>query len=220
MPQSRLPSGFLGWHRHAKTTLSLPTRGHYSECVMRGKFNVAKGLAVVTSAFVVHSDQIDDHGASIRNFDLGYSDHSPGLYELPYHVCKKSWPRHRDEVTQILPDLIPVPIGTHEDWLCYALDALLIHADATQASRSVGLTREHFHRRFQAAVGMTPGQVVRENKILSAIHLLRTSASLSAIANESGFADQSHMCRTLKIATGMTPMEFRWRHITPVQDRD
>jgi len=65
---------------------------------------------------------------------------------------------------------------------------------------------KYFHRYF----GCTIGEYVRKLKIKRAITLIQTSScSLTQIAIECGFADQSHFIRTFKQQAAFLPKKFR-----------
>ena len=65
---------------------------------------------------------------------------------------------------------------------------------------------KHFGRFF----GCTLGQYMRKQKVANAIALMKTAeTTLTAIAYECGFADQSHFIRTFKQLTGMLPGQYQ-----------
>lgn len=69
----------------------------------------------------------------------------------------------------------------------------------------VRLARE-FHRRY----GMTVGEYVRRLRVEYVTReLVRSDISLAEIASAAGFSDQSHMCRTFKRHTGLSPAKCR-----------
>ena len=75
-----------------------------------------------------------------------------------------------------------------------------------------GLSSTHFNRRFQQLLHMTPTVYLRTVRIQAARRLLSTtSRSLSDIAHETGFTDQSHFTRCFRDATGLTPRDYRGR---------
>jgi AraC family transcriptional regulator len=76
-------------------------------------------------------------------------------------------------------------------------------ADAARRSRS------HFPRLFRHTVGLSPYQYVVKVRLERAISLLRIGRlSIAAIAAETGFADQSHMCRWMRRMYGAAPTRF------------
>lgn len=77
-------------------------------------------------------------------------------------------------------------------------------------ARSCGLSVRHFTRAFRQSTGMAPYQWLQYRRIVMAKQLLeKSSASLSAIALDCGFADQSHLTRTFARVVGVTPGTWR-----------
>jgi AraC family transcriptional regulator len=77
-------------------------------------------------------------------------------------------------------------------------------------ARSCELSIRHFTRAFRQSTGMAPYQWLQSRRMDKAKQLLeKSSASLSAIALDCGFADQSHFTRTFSRAVGVTPGTWR-----------
>src|SRR4051794_38457807 len=78
-------------------------------------------------------------------------------------------------------------------------------------ARACGLSIRHFTRAFRQSTGMAPYQWLQYRRVEKAKQLLEaSSAPLSAIALDCGFADQSHFTRTFSRVVGVTPRT--WRH--------
>uniref|UniRef100_UPI003F490AB2 AraC family transcriptional regulator n=1 Tax=Cupriavidus yeoncheonensis TaxID=1462994 RepID=UPI003F490AB2 len=73
----------------------------------------------------------------------------------------------------------------------------------------VGLSVGRFVTVFRQTVGMTPHRYISLKRIRHAQALLRQGLSPALTAHECGFYDQSHLCRCMKSACGMTPREFQ-----------
>ena len=68
----------------------------------------------------------------------------------------------------------------------------------------------HFSRSFKGTFGCSPHAfVVRRRVELAAKYMLQTDMSLSDIALGCGFADQAHLCKHFRAATGGTPAAWR-----------
>jgi AraC family transcriptional regulator len=68
----------------------------------------------------------------------------------------------------------------------------------------------HFSRSFKRTFGESPhSYVVRRRIELAAQYMLTTDASVSDIALRCGFADQAHLCKQFRQATGETPAAWR-----------
>jgi AraC-like DNA-binding protein len=77
----------------------------------------------------------------------------------------------------------------------------------------VGLSKSHFARCFTNTFGISPyAFVIRRRLDLAAGYMLQTDAPLSDIAARCGFADQAHLNKRFRKATGWTPAAWRrWR---------
>lgn len=85
-------------------------------------------------------------------------------------------------------------------------ESIALEALAQEANLSV----YHFARAFKLAVGMPPHRYVMEQRVLRAKGLLQgTDRSVAEIAQEVGFADQSHFARHFGRLLGVTPTAFR-----------
>lgn len=82
-----------------------------------------------------------------------------------------------------------------------------------ELAAEAGVHRCHLSRTFGAYYSSGIADYIRALKIDAAKRELReTDHSISRIAAGNGFADQSHLTRTLKAATGLTPGRFRALH--------
>ncbi|KAB7771138.1 helix-turn-helix transcriptional regulator [Xanthomonas maliensis] len=71
------------------------------------------------------------------------------------------------------------------------------------------MSRFHFARVFRALVGISPMDYLRRRRIARAQALLREGRhSISQIACDLCFFDQSHFVRSFRHATGCTPARF------------
>ncbi|MFC8509060.1 helix-turn-helix transcriptional regulator [Streptomyces sp. NPDC057411] len=85
------------------------------------------------------------------------------------------------------------------------LDAVAAHA---------GYSRYHFVRAFKAAYGETPGQYLSRRRIERAEELLRTAnLSVTEICTLVGFSSLGTFSGRFKSRTGLTPSEYRARHV-------
>jgi AraC family transcriptional regulator of arabinose operon len=79
-------------------------------------------------------------------------------------------------------------------------------------AREVGLSMEHLVRLFRRQTGLTPGAVLREERLSHGMHLLQhTGLTVAEAARRSGFVSPHHFARSVRAATGMTPSELRSR---------
>lgn len=80
-------------------------------------------------------------------------------------------------------------------------------------ARRVGVSPTYLNESVKSVTGRTPGQLIRQAKVLEAKRLLaRTSLAVVQISRELGFADPAYFCRFFRRETGMTPGAFRGEH--------
>jgi transcriptional regulator GlxA family with amidase domain len=72
------------------------------------------------------------------------------------------------------------------------------------------LSPSHFARAFKDSQGAAPHRYILECRVKRTQELLATDLSLSEIAVEVGFADQSHLTRWFREFVGVTPGSYRW----------
>lgn len=80
-----------------------------------------------------------------------------------------------------------------------------------ELSRLANLGPHHFCRMFRRSTGLTPRQYVIRMRVDHAMKLMRRERhlTLSAVASEAGFVDQSHLTNTFRKVTGSTPAAWR-----------
>ncbi len=66
----------------------------------------------------------------------------------------------------------------------------------------------HLLRVFRKKVGITPNEYLINLRIEKAKALLREGVTISEIAFHTGFTDQSHLTKTFRGLTGMTPKKY------------
>ena len=71
-----------------------------------------------------------------------------------------------------------------------------------------GLSRFELVRQFKAAYGLPPHSWRTQARIIRAKRLLRAGTPIAEVALRTGFADQAHLTRTFRKATGTTPGNY------------
>ena len=99
-------------------------------------------------------------------------------------------------------------------WLRDARDLLDAHLGARTSLRAIaadaGVHPVHFAATFRRFFGCSVGEYARRRRFEHARRALADlERPLSDVAAEAGFADQSHLTRTFKRLTGMTPKQYR-----------
>ena len=99
-------------------------------------------------------------------------------------------------------------------WLTQAIEllheSLPSNLTIERLARTVDVHPVHLARVFRQRYGLSIGEYARNWRLEVASRALATSArSIAEVAAVAGFADQSHLSRTLKTESGITPKEFR-----------
>jgi len=80
----------------------------------------------------------------------------------------------------------------------------------SELADEAGVHRVHLARTFREHYGVSVSRYARQVRVQSALRLLSLgSLPLSRVALEAGFADQSHLTRTMRDAVGSTPAAIR-----------
>ena len=81
--------------------------------------------------------------------------------------------------------------------------------DLATLAGSVGVHPSHLARTFRRFRGKTVGDYVKGLRVQRACREVLRGTALPQIAQDAGFADQSHLTRAFKLVTGTTPAEYR-----------
>ncbi|MFG2134887.1 helix-turn-helix transcriptional regulator [Streptomyces sp. NPDC048751] len=93
------------------------------------------------------------------------------------------------------------------DWADPELDLNAVAAHA-------GYSRYHFVRAFKEAYGETPGQYLTHRRIERAEEMLRgANLTVTEICHLVGFSSLGTFSTRFKARTGLTPSEYRIRHV-------
>jgi AraC family transcriptional regulator len=108
----------------------------------------------------------------------------------------------------------PGPVRMRDARLDLAIDYIHAHyaepLTIAEIARAAGVASGYFTRFFKAIAGVPPRAYLTEVRFERAKVLIRsTSKSMTQIAADCGFADQSHMTNVFRKRVGMTPTEFR-----------
>ncbi|MET0544310.1 MAG: AraC family transcriptional regulator [Variovorax sp.] len=110
-----------------------------------------------------------------------------------------------------LPGAGTVGVGARMRHVCDFIESAL-HEDLSLArlAAEAGVSAHAFSNAFTRAVGVTPHAHVLSRRIERAKLLLRASElPVIEVANQTGFASQSHLATVFKRAVGVTPLAYR-----------
>jgi AraC-like DNA-binding protein len=76
-------------------------------------------------------------------------------------------------------------------------------------ARALGVHPVSLARRFRRQLACSPREYRQRWRVRRALALLATGAALPRVAQDAGFCDQSHLCRSFRRQLGMTPGAYR-----------
>jgi len=226
-------------HAHTRPYFCYVSAGGFREVGVGGSYVASRGALVFHPAGETHSDEFGASGGRCFNIEisdeLGVA-REPGVvrgravrYAAELYREMREWDAASAVVAEGLTRALVARVGFDLDVavsrerrparrasvdLSRAIDRL--RADpcnppslATLAS-DAGLDALAFARSFRKQYGCGVGAFVRAERVELAKRALAESArTVSAIAAELGFADQAHLTRVFRDATGWTPAAFR-----------
>ena len=84
----------------------------------------------------------------------------------------------------------------------------------------LAMSERQLQRKLKAALDMTPGEYLREYRILKSRELLSQGISVGMVAEEVGFSNQNYFTRCFKQQYGITPSEYQKNNSSTDQKED
>lgn len=205
-------------HRHARAYAALVLAGSYVEAGDRGRFRVEPGTVVFHRAHDAHRNTVARQDAVILNLP---TDDAVGPLTATVDdvdaIVRLAERDAREATEALLVGSRPSTMLLH-DWFDRLAAAL---ADDTASALGdwaalTGIAPQSVSRGFQRVYGVSPKRYRLEQRTLRAIRRLDDwRGTLAALAAETGFADQAHLCRAVAALTGSSPGRLR---VQSVQD--
>jgi AraC-like DNA-binding protein len=216
----------IGRHYHLQPYATLVLDGGYEEAGDQGRFQVAAGDVLLHPAFSAHRDHVGRARTFVLDLPLPLDGRNwPGIAHLddPDLVIRVAATDAREAQSLLVESLTPITRGGNDPADLLA-DTLSI--DPTTAigrwAKGNGYSREWLSRRFKRLYGVDSALFrVEARSRLAWRRIVGSDQPLVEIAVECGFADQSHMTRSIGRLTGTSPS--RWRRekmVTSVQEGD
>jgi AraC-like DNA-binding protein len=208
-PHERLAPGLLTRHRHAAAYAALVLDGGYVEAGEHGRWYVTAGDVLVHGPFSIHANWVDRTGARVINLPLKAGPSVPPAFRTgdARRLLELAAAGGTISVLDVGTPLAPLQV----DWP----DALAaaLRTDPGLSLRAwcqrAGLAPATVSRGFGATYGVTPARYRADVRLARALRRLDTGQPLASLAHESGFADQAHLSRAVREATGLPPARLR-----------
>jgi len=224
-------------HAHTRPYFCYVSAGGFREVGIGGSYVASRGTLVFHPATETHSDEFGVSGGRCFNIeisdDLGLA-REPGVirgravrYAAELYREMRAWDAASAVVAEGLTRALVARVGFDLDVERERRPARRASIDLSRAverlradpcnppslatlAHDAGLDALAFARSFRKQYGCGVGAFVRAERVEMAKRALAESAStVSAIAAELGFADQAHLTRVFRDATGWTPAAFR-----------
>jgi AraC-like DNA-binding protein len=206
------PRTRLARHRHAEGYVAVLLAGGFVEAGDGPRLHVQAGDVIAHSDYEAHQDAFGASGARVLNLPRPLQPTvTYGRVRDPDAVVRVAERDPVEALALVFGSLEPAaaPLDDWPDQLAAAL-AGDTNVSLGAWARAAGLARQSLSRGFRCAYGITPQRYRLEQRARRTLRLLPGwTGSLSALAAESGFADQAHLTRTLRALTGLTPGQLR-----------
>ncbi len=216
----------LRTHRHDGAYAALVLDGSYVEASADGPVECTPGTLVLHPRWHAHGNRFGRSGAKVINLDLD-DELATGAGGLALQVLRVAdlrdasavFARAHHRLDDLLAACLPAQAPALHDWQPdFLLELQHGELPVSVLARRAGVSLAHASRSFLRSHGMPPQLLRRELRCRQALAMLGGDAALAEVAVASGFSDQSHLNRTLRLATGATPGQLR-QQIKCVQDR-
>lgn len=200
-------------HRHDDGFLAIVLEGRYIEAGDTGQHGVGPGDVIFHRRWENHLNEVGPSGSSVLvlPIDSGWAGGVRGVVADPEAIAKLAERDTRaalDLVRQTIVDRAVVDL----DWPALLATRLRRHLDTDLKAwaHEMGLHPGSLSRGFRQAFGTTPAAYRLAQKTRRALALIEDrSLKLTTVAANSGFADQPHMVRSVREATGRIPSALR-----------
>jgi AraC-like DNA-binding protein len=201
-------------HCHAESYAALVLSGAYEEAGDQGRFQVEAGNVILHDCFEAHLNRFRPAGARILNLPLSpLHSFRPGVARIrDIDLVIRTAELDKTEAAGLLHLMIEQGAPACADWPD-ELAAGLVQNPSLKLSfwaRHKGLAPWTVSRGFAKVFGIPPEAFRARARARCAWRAIRmTREPLARIAAGQGFADQSHMTRSVAQVTGMTPQAWR-----------
>jgi AraC-like DNA-binding protein len=210
----RISASSFSRHNHDAAYAAVVLAGGYEEVGDHGRFQVAAGDVLLHDRFEAHLDRFSALGAVILNLGLpAGSSFGPGVAKIADpDLIVRAAERSQTRALQLLLATTQTKAAICADWPD-ELAARLIDDPSLQLglwAEAKGLNPWTVSRGFAQVFGVPPEVFRARARARQAWRLIQTSKwPLAQIAYDLGFADQSHMGRSVKRLTGESPGQWR-----------
>lgn len=206
------PKEFIPRHCHAEAFVAIVLNGSYLEVGDTGRWKVTAGDVIGHSAYESHSNVASAKGAEVLLLPMVASQAGGRRLDDPDELVRVAEKDPEAAEAMIEGSSKPIDVNIF-DW-----PDLLARDLRENKKISIGIwAREHgirpetVSRKFFKTFGCSPAEYRSGARSRAAMHeIMSDTKSLVDVASETGYADQSHLTRSIVRLTGHPPTY--WRH--------
>lgn len=209
----------LKTHAHGEEGLTIVLQGTFLEETHRGTMLAHAGALAARPYGLRHTNRFGAEGAVIIGLIPDHDRFAEPVKDWSWAEIPAAFRaglRLVGQDAEALPELLSVigPPGRPDRALVVrarrALEDSEQQPSVSDLARTMGVHPVHLARQFRQAYGVS----IREYRTIRLVRraasaIVSTTAPLSRIAHECGFADHSHMCRAFRYVAGWSPSRLR-----------
>jgi AraC family transcriptional regulator len=227
-PNTRAP-----FHVHEETTVVVPLSGLFVENTLRESIQGTPGAAIVETRDSPHENIYSPVGGTNLRIRLGaelerFISFEPGgqLGHIRAYEIAREMAEHMSDPDPLLMECAGLEIlgfvrngpawmprgrpNYLRDVIAYLRANISSERGIASIAWDAGASPIHLARSFRRSYGISLARFIRVLQMQHALRLLNESTlSISAVASEAGFSDQSHMTRAFAQTYGLTPAVLR-----------
>jgi AraC-like DNA-binding protein len=204
-------------HRHLRAYATIVLAGSFDESGYTGRIRATAGDVLIHPTLDCHANRMVSAGVKLIRLEWPDGPSSGVIYRLN-EVDAIARVAEKDVVaaTHLLHEALAACSLPHarkaDDWPDLLASSLLEDRSMPISAwaQANGLAHETVSRGFALAYGISPATFRAESRARAAwLQIVQGEEALSAIAAETGFADQAHMTRWVHHITGAPPAAWR-----------
>jgi AraC-like DNA-binding protein len=201
-------------HRHADGYVTLVLEGRFRQLGFVGRLECEAGDIIVQPTYDCHSDEMLSSGLRLLRLSDRWDVSFGGIYRrLDIDGIRRVAERDIAEASAMAAEFLSaaVPVSMTDCWQDHVA-VRLRHPKIQIAdlAEEIGVGREAMSRGFASVYGSSPVNFRNELRArAAALQILSTHRQLCNIAIDTGFTDQAHMSREVKLLTGLSPSVLR-----------
>jgi AraC-like DNA-binding protein len=219
--EERLPGGHdLPRHQHFEAYATVVLEGSFEQAGYAGRYVLGPGDILIQPTLDSHTNRMLTDGVKLLRLPWSRDTTFGGVYrEMNVDAIRRAGADCIAEAASCMGQLITgsqMSPDASADW--EDIVALRIRAEPNVSVQGLAeemhLSREALSRGFKRRYGVSPVSFRTEMRAREAwLRITGTTDPLSAVASETGFADQSHMTRAVIDLTHDTPSSWRNRFV-------